>query len=81
MAATLLRVNDEPNINLKEFCVDSESELNNLPTTERAATGDFTSLAGFDIPAPMGSTCIVGNKGADDISIYLLFSFGWKKIG
>lgn len=74
MACTLVRIGDRPNVNVMEFAVDTESDIQNLPTTTTVGTGK-----GLDIIAPMGSTATVGNEDGD-LLVYMLFSFGWKKI-
>lgn len=79
MAGTLLRQGDKPNINICEFCVDAIDEVSLLPTTTSKGTGKFSSIADFNLYAPIGSTCIVGNEG-DDLLIFMLFSFGWKQV-
>lgn len=77
MPGTLLRVGDRPNTNICEFCVDTVDEIQYLPTTNSKGTGDFKRIADFNMYAPIGSTCIVGNGDAD-VLVYMLFSNGWK---
>lgn len=79
MAGMLLRMGDKPNVNIMEFVVDSESEIQYLPTTTNKGSGVFANNSNFDFCVPIGSTCIVGNDGGD-LLVYMLFSFGWKKI-
>lgn len=79
MAGTLLRIGDRPNVNVCEFVVDTEDEVDFLPTTKEKASGLFAGRPDFDSLPPIGSTCVVGNKEGDLI-IYMLFSFGWKKL-
>lgn len=79
MAGTLLRIGDNPNINICEFCVDTVDEIQYLPTTTTKASGYFASNPNFDMYPPIGSTCIVGN-GDGDLLVYMLFSNGWKEI-
>lgn len=79
MAGTLLRKGDKPNIQICEFCVDTTDEIALLPTTTRAGTGAFKDLPDFNVPAPLGSTAIVGNGDAD-LEVYMLFTNGWKKL-
>lgn len=76
MAGQLLRYGDHANVGVMEFVVDSEDELQFLPTMAQPGTNMFSNV-GF---APIGSTCIVGNGEGEDISIYMLFSSGWKKL-
>lgn len=79
MAGILLRMGDRPNVNIMEYVVDSESEIQHLPTTINKGSGIFANNPSFNMTAPIGSTCIVGNNGGN-ILVYMLFSFGWKKI-
>lgn len=79
MAGMLLRMGDKPNVNIMEFVVDSESEIQYLPTTTNKGSGVFENNPSFNFTAPIGSSCIVGNDGGD-LLVYMLFSFGWKKI-
>nr|WP_024835423.1 hypothetical protein [Clostridium sp. 12(A)] len=79
MAGTLLRFGDKPNVSLCEFVIDTEEEIEYLPTTKRKASGPFSGDPHFDVYPPMGSTCCVGNEN-ENVLIYMLFSFGWKKI-
>lgn len=79
MAGILLRMGNNPNVNSMEFVVDSENEVQYLPTAEHKGTGNFKNDLSFSCCAPIGSTCIVGNNGGN-VLVYMLFSFGWKKI-
>ncbi|WP_313069791.1 hypothetical protein [Lacrimispora sp.] len=79
MAGTLLRIGDKPNVNMCEFVVDTEEEIEYLPTTKKKASGLFNSSPDFDVCPPIGSTCCVGNENGDLI-IYMLFTFGWRKL-
>ena len=79
MAGMLLRMGDKPNVNIMEFVVDSESEIQYPPTTTNKGSGVFENNPNFNFIAPIGSSCIVGNDGGD-LLVYMLFSFGWKKI-
>jgi hypothetical protein len=64
------------NTSIMEFCCDEESEVQDLPTTTEHGKGVFEN---YKQCAPMGSTCLVGNDGGE-LLVYMLFSFGWKKI-
>lgn len=79
MAGTLLRIGDRPNVSIMEFVIDSENEIQYLPTTDKQGSGPFKGISGFDSSAPLGSICTVGNQGAE-VKIYELFSFGWKEL-
>lgn len=79
MAGILLRIGDNPNASVCEFAVDTEDEIQYLPTTQKKGNGIFENNPNFDLFPPMGSTCVVGNDGSD-LLIYMLFSFGWKKL-
>lgn len=79
MAGTLLYVGDKPNVNIMRFIVDSEDDIKYLPTTTSKGTGKFSHDSNFNMYAPMGSECIVGN-GDSEILVYMLFSQGWKKL-
>lgn len=75
MAGMLLKIGKSYNTNVMEFAVDTEDEINFLPTTKEKGKEMFS---GIDY-APFGSTCVVGNKDGELI-LYMLFSFGWKKL-
>jgi len=79
MAGMLLRMGDKPNVNIMEFVVDSESEIQYLPTTTTKGSGIFANNPNFNFTIPIGSTCIVGNQN-DTLKVYMLFSFGWKEL-
>lgn len=64
------------NIATCNFILDSEDELQFLPTTEKMGSGKFED---FTHHAPIGSTAIVGNDGGE-LLVFQLYSFGWKKI-
>jgi hypothetical protein len=64
------------NAPVMEFTLDEETEIQYLPTTTDKGSGDF---AHFNQCAPVGSTAIIGNNGGD-LLVYMLFSFGWKKM-
>lgn len=76
MAGILLRYGDKANIGVAEFVVDTEEEIDSLPTTTQHGTGIFAQIKHT---VPMGSTCLVGNEGAALLS-YMLFGFGWKNM-
>jgi len=79
VAGILLTMGGRPNVNVMEFVVDTEEEIQYLPTTNRSGIESFKGDANFDFCAPLGSTCIVGNKNSY-LKIYMLFSFGWKEM-
>lgn len=76
MAGIISKYRDKANANLLEIVCDSEQELmDTAPTTDKKGTGDFAFYNGY---APLGSTAIV--DAGSKVSIYILFSSGWKKI-
>lgn len=75
MSGILLKIGENSNTSIMEFAVDREDEIALLPTTEKSGSGIFNR----NKYAPIGSTCIVGNEGGD-LLLYMLFSFGWKKL-
>lgn len=77
MAGTCITYRGKNNIGITEFVCDTVEEINQLPTMTKGGTGVFEA---YSHPVPMGSTCIVGNEGGTEL-IYMLFSFGWKKLG
>ena len=79
MAGSLLSTNGLRNENTREFVVETVEEIQYLPTITEKGSGPFKNKPGFNSCAPIGSTCIVGNGGAD-ILVYMLFSNGWKEI-
>lgn len=76
MAGIITQYRGNVDANIVEFTIDSENEIQYLPTTTSVGTGDFSR---FDKTVPIGSTCIVGNENGD-LLVYMLFSFGWKKM-
>lgn len=76
MSGICLRYGDRPNCGIMEFVCDEISEIQDLPTMTEFGKGVFEC---YKQTAPIGSTCIVGNKGGD-LLVYMLFSFGWKQI-
>lgn len=79
MAGKLLKIGNECNTDIREYCVDVVEEIQYLPTTTSPGTGDFANNVEFKSRIPMGSTCIVGN-GDEDVLVYMLFSNGWKQM-
>lgn len=75
MAGSLLKLGNQYNTRVMEFAVDSETEIQYLPTTKEKGKEMFKNID----PVPFGSTCMVGNESGD-LEIYMLFSFGWKKL-
>lgn len=76
MAGMCIRYGDRANCGIMEFVADEISEIQDLPTTREFGKGVFEA---YRQTAPLGSTCLVGNEGGD-LLVYILFSFGWKKL-
>ena len=76
MAGVMTQYGKSYNSPTSTFVVDTESEIQFLPTTKDRGTNDFQNYG----CCSMGSICIVGNKSDANVIIYMLFSFGWKKI-
>jgi len=76
MAVLCSKFGEKMNATIMEFVLDTEDEIQYLPTTEKQGTGEFEQ---FNHVAPIGSIAVVGNDGGD-LLIYELFSFGWKKL-
>lgn len=77
MAGLCIRYGDRPNVGLMEFACDYESEVADLPTMTEKGKGVFADYKQY---APLGSTCLVGNGMDGELLVYMLFSFGWKKL-
>lgn len=76
MAANHIKTSYSNKSATDEFVVDKVEEIENLPTTTRAGTGDLSYMKD---KATLGSTAIVGNEGGS-VLVYMLFSFGWKQM-
>lgn len=76
MAGTCIRFADRANEQLMEFVADTVAEVQDLPTTTTFGKGAFAT---YQMTAPLGSTCVVGNEGGD-ILVYALFGFGWREV-
>lgn len=77
MAGMCIRYGDRANVGLYEFAVDTELEVQDLPTTTEHGKGIFEN---YKQVCPIGSTCLVGNGMDGELLVYMLFSFGWKKL-
>lgn len=76
MAVLCSKFGEKMNAVIMEFVLDTENEIQYLPTTEKKGSGDFEH---FNHTAPIGSIAVIGNDGGE-LLIYELFSFGWKKL-
>ncbi len=72
MAGIKLKSGDTYLVNVDEFCVDTEDEINELPTITVNGKSSWCNYT-----SPFGSTAFVVSTGA----FFILGSNGWTKLG